>query len=72
MTLTDGPLAADPPRTTNYTIDGPAQRLLLQPFPRRVLAVFAGETVLDSDRGSLLHETGLLPQLYVPSHSRTR
>ncbi|MFD0535538.1 DUF427 domain-containing protein [Actinomadura luteofluorescens] len=35
-------------------------------FPRRVRARFAGETVLDTERGRLLHETGLLPVLYVP------
>jgi uncharacterized protein (DUF427 family) len=38
----------------------------MHPFPRRVRAEFAGETVLDTRDGVLLHETGLLPQLYVP------
>jgi uncharacterized protein (DUF427 family) len=28
--------------------------------------VFGGETVLDTIKGKLLHETGLLPQLYAP------
>jgi uncharacterized protein (DUF427 family) len=67
MTLTrpPGPLAATD-QLTNYRIDGPAHRLLMHPFPRRVRAVFAGETVLDTRRGMLVHETGLLPQLYVP------
>lgn len=66
LTLNHGPLSADPPRTANYTIDGPEHRLLFHPFPRRVRAMFAGKTVLDSARGSLLQETGHLPQLYVP------
>jgi uncharacterized protein (DUF427 family) len=66
LTLGGGPLAARPPATVNYTVDGPAHRLLWHPFPRRVRALFGGRTVLDTESASLLHETGLLPQLYVP------
>jgi uncharacterized protein (DUF427 family) len=66
LTLSHGPLSPHPPGTVNYELSGPAHRLLLDEFPRRVRARFAGETVLDTRRGVLLHETGLLPQLYVP------
>lgn len=66
LTLGGGPLAARPPGTVNYTVEGPAHRLLWHPFPRRVRALFGGRTVLDTDRAALLHETGLLPQLYIP------
>jgi uncharacterized protein (DUF427 family) len=68
MTLTfpGAPLATEPPDTTNYAIEGPRHRLLLHPFPRRVRALFAGEAVLDSTRGALLHESNILPRLYVP------
>jgi uncharacterized protein (DUF427 family) len=66
LTHSPGPLAGQPPTTVNYTIEGPKHRLLLHDFPRRVRAVLAGETVLDTERGALLHETGLLPVLYVP------
>jgi uncharacterized protein (DUF427 family) len=66
LTFPGGPLASDPPAHTNYTIEGPKHRLLLHPFPRRVRARFAGETVLDSTRGALLHESQILPRLYVP------
>jgi uncharacterized protein (DUF427 family) len=66
LTLGEGPLASHPRATVNYRIDGPAHRLLFQPFPRRVRAVFGGETVLDTTRGMLLHESNLLPQLYLP------
>jgi uncharacterized protein (DUF427 family) len=66
LTFPGGPLASDPPADTNYAIDGPRHRLLLHPFPRRVRARFAGETLLDSTRGSLLHESQILPRLYVP------
>ena len=31
-----------------------------------VRAVFGGQTVVDTTRAMILHETGLLPQLYVP------
>ena len=47
LTRTDGPLSADAPATVNYWIDGPAHKLLMHPFPRRVRAEFAGRTVLD-------------------------
>ena len=66
LTFPGAPLASEPPITTNYAIDGPAHRLLLHPFPRRVRARFAGEVVLDSTRGALLHESNILPRLYVP------
>jgi uncharacterized protein (DUF427 family) len=66
LTFPGAPLATEPPITTNYAIDGPAHRLLLHPFPRRVRARFAGEVVLDSTRGALLHESNILPRLYVP------
>lgn len=65
LTLPRGPLSGQPART-NYRIEGPAHRLFFERFPRRVRAGFAGEIVLDTRRGALLHETGLLPQLYVP------
>jgi uncharacterized protein (DUF427 family) len=38
----------------------------MQEFPRRVRATFGGQTVFDTTRAMLLHETGLLPQVYVP------
>lgn len=66
LTLSHGPLSGDPPGTVNYRVEGPAHRLLLQDFPRRVRAVLAGEVVADTTRGKLLHETGHLPELYVP------
>jgi uncharacterized protein (DUF427 family) len=65
LTLGHGPLSGDPPES-NYAIDGPQHRLLFQDFPRRIRARLGGETVLDTRRAKLLHETGLRPQLYVP------
>jgi uncharacterized protein (DUF427 family) len=65
LTFAHGPLSGNP-APTNYRIDGPPHRLLFDDFPRRVRATFGGETVLDTRDGKLVHETGLLPQLYVP------
>ena len=66
LTISTGPLAGHPPETVNYRIDSPAHRLLMQEFPRRVRATFGGQTVFDTTGAMLLHETGLLPQVYVP------
>jgi uncharacterized protein (DUF427 family) len=57
LTLGDGPLSSRPRDTVNYRIDGPAHQLLFEPFPRRVRAVFGGETVLDTTSGMLLTRT---------------
>lgn len=67
LTMRPGPLASSPPTETNYSIDGPRHRLLMTPFPRRVRAEVAGHTVLDTVGGTLLHESNLLPVLYVPT-----
>lgn len=67
LTLARGPLAEKPPPTVNYRIDGPEHRLLFEEFPRRVRAVFGSETVFDTRHGKLLHESGILPKLYVPT-----
>ena len=66
LTRTDGPLSPHAPTSVNYRIDGPAHKLLMYPFPRRIRAEFAGRTVLDTRAGLLLYETALLPVLYVP------
>ncbi|RCV52399.1 DUF427 domain-containing protein [Marinitenerispora sediminis] len=66
LTFGGGPLAGDAPATVNYRIDGPAHELYMHPFPRRVRAEVGGQTVLDTEQGHLLHETGLTPVLYVP------
>jgi uncharacterized protein (DUF427 family) len=66
LTLPPRPLESSAPTETNYSIDGPRHRLLLTPFPRRVRAEVGGHTVLDTVDGGLLHESNLLPALYVP------
>jgi uncharacterized protein (DUF427 family) len=66
LTFSAGPLSGRPPKTVNYVIQGPAHKLLMQEFPRRLRATFGGQTVVDTTRAMLLHETGLPPQAYVP------
>ncbi len=66
LTLPPGPLATSSPNETNYSIDGPRHRLLMTPFPRRVRAQVAGHTVLDTVDGGLVHESNMLPVLYIP------
>ncbi len=66
LTLANGPLAARAPSTTNYEVTGPAHKLLLTDFPRRVRATFGGQVLLDTRAAKLLHESNLLPALYVP------
>lgn len=66
LTLGGGPLAAKGRGHTNYEVEGPKNKILFQPFPRRVRAEIGGQTVMDTERGMLLHETHILPQLYVP------
>ena len=66
LTFSSGPLAGSAPETVNYRIEGPAHKLLMQGFPRRLRAVLGGQTVFDTTRAMLLHETGLPPQVYVP------
>jgi len=66
LTFPPGPLSGKAPETVNYRIDGPAHQLLMQEFPRRVRARLGGQVVFDTTRAVLLHETGYLPQVYVP------
>ncbi|MFC0864324.1 DUF427 domain-containing protein [Sphaerimonospora cavernae] len=66
LTMGGGPLSTTPPATVNYEITGPEHRLFFQDFPRRVRAVLGGEVIVDTGEAKLLHESEMLPQLYVP------
>lgn len=66
LTFSTGPLSGHPPQNVNYTIEGPKHKLLMQPFPRRLRAFFGGQVVADTTRATLLYETGLPPQVYIP------
>lgn len=66
LTLGGGPLAAKVRGETNYAVEGPKNRILFMPFPRRLRALVGGEVVADTESAMLLHETNILPAAYFP------
>lgn len=66
LTVETGPFGERPSGTFNFAYDAPGRVLYLEDSPRRVRVVVAGETVADSVRVKLLHETGLMPVYYFP------
>jgi uncharacterized protein (DUF427 family) len=66
LTVGTAPFSREPAGRFNVEIDRPRSVLLWDPIPHRVRALFAKETVVDSTRAMLLHETGLLPVYYFP------
>ena len=65
LTFGPGPLSRQP-ASTNYEIDGPAHRIYFHPFGRRLRIELGGVTVVDTTDAHLLHETNILPRVYVP------
>jgi uncharacterized protein (DUF427 family) len=66
LTMGAGPLTAREAHPSNYEIQGPRHRLVWGEFPRRVRGELEGVTVFDTRAGRLLHESEMLPVLYVP------
>lgn len=66
LTLGSGPLAGHPGGSFNFEIDAPAHRLYFDELPKRMRAVVDGHTLVDSTRGRLLFETGILGVPYFP------
>jgi uncharacterized protein (DUF427 family) len=67
LTLGSGPFAGSPGGAFNFSLgDAPRHRIFFEPFPRRVRAVVAGTTVVDTTGAMLLHETAIRPVVYVP------
>jgi uncharacterized protein (DUF427 family) len=66
MMTGNGPLARIPAGSFNFDPPAPGQALYLEPTPKRIRAVVAGETVADSRRAMLLQESGLQPVYYFP------
>ena len=67
LTVGNGPFGATPSGSFNFTYDAPARVLYLEHNPRRIRAVIDGQTVVDSRRARLLHETELMPVHYFPA-----
>ena len=70
MTLTFGkaPFARPPGGAYNFDIEHAAPRhiLYLEDVPKRIRGELAGETIVDTRRAKMLHETGAFVQWYVP------
>ena len=64
LTVGAGPFGHRPGGRFNF--DPPGAVVYVERFPRRVRAVLGGETVADSRRMQLLHESGRLPVLHFP------
>ena len=61
-----GPLSPTPGGEFNFEPPEPGTALYLEPTPRRLRVVVGEETVADSRRAFLLHESGLQPVYYFP------
>ena len=66
LTFGTGPLGPSAAGTFNRDLPERKGLIYTEPFPRRIRARFAGQTVVDSRRARLVHESGLLPLLYFP------
>jgi uncharacterized protein (DUF427 family) len=66
LTIGTGPLSPESAGRFNASLNLPETLLLFDPYLPRVRGLFAGETVVDSLRTMLLHETGRLPVFYFP------
>ena len=70
MTLTFGhaPFTRPPGGVYNFDLEhtAPGHILYLEPVPKRMRGMLAGETIVDTRRGKMLHETGQLIQWYIP------
>jgi uncharacterized protein (DUF427 family) len=64
LTAGTGPFGHHPSGRFNF--EPPRGILYFEDFQRRIRARFAGETVVDSKRVKLLHESGHLPVYYFP------
>jgi uncharacterized protein (DUF427 family) len=66
LTIGTGPLSPEAAGRFNAPLDLPDTLLLFDPYLPRVRALFEAETVVDSLRTKLLHESGRLPVFYFP------
>jgi uncharacterized protein (DUF427 family) len=67
LTVGSGPFGARPAGTFNVEIEPATGSVLLwDPVPQRIRALVGGETLVDSRRARLLHETKHLPVYYFP------
>jgi uncharacterized protein (DUF427 family) len=61
-----GPFGREPAGTFNFEPPASGRALYLEPTPKHVRVVAGGETIADSRRAMLLHESGHQPIYYFP------
>jgi uncharacterized protein (DUF427 family) len=61
-----GPLSKQPAGVFNFEPPPPGRAVYLEPTPKRIRVEVGGETIADSRRAMLLHESGLQPVYYFP------
>jgi hypothetical protein len=67
LTIGTGPFGDQGDKTFNFQVQAPGGHVLyLEDSPRWVRVMLGGETVADSKRVKLLHESGHLPVYYFP------
>ena len=67
LTIGTGPFGDQGEKAFNFEVRAPGDHILyFEASPRRVRVVFGGETVADSRRVKLMHETRYLPVYYFP------
>jgi len=72
LTAGTGPFGGRPAGRFNVEVDRGRAILLWDPVPQRIRAIVAGETVVDTRRAALLHETKHLPVYYFPEDDVNR
>src|SRR5438270_329684 len=66
MMTSTGPLGPKPAGKFNFEPPQPGSAVYLEPTPKRIRALVAGEVVADSRQALLLHESGHQPIYYFP------
>lgn len=66
LTVGTGPFGQRPAGTFNFELPKREGLIYFEDSPRRIRALFEGETVVDSRHAKLLHEHGHLPVYYFP------
>jgi uncharacterized protein (DUF427 family) len=61
-----GPFGREPAGTFNFEPPPAGKALYLEPTPKRIRVVVGGETIADSRRAFMLHESGHQPIYYFP------
>ena len=67
LTIGTGPFGDQGEKAFNFEVQAPRDHVLyFEDSPRQVRVMFSGETIADSRRVKLMHETRLLPVYYFP------